>query len=459
MYIRRIIICGFKSYKKKVVLDLSPGHNVVVGANGSGKSNIYSALEFVLSSKYDMLRSEQRKQLLHDAGQSGVVSAYVEIIFDNSDGRFPINESLISIKRTIGAKKDEYFVNQRHCDKTELNNLLESAGISKYNQHFIVPQGQISQRVKERDNERLILIKEIAGTRVYDERRNESLKLMNNADNKREKVKMVIEYFEQRLDELNDEKEELAKYQKLNTKKRSIEYQIYDKERTKTQRLLDELSENEGKTDEKNEELHDELKELRTEIEEYKNEKGELDNKLNKYTQNIQKKRKEFEKLQKLILTLSTKNKRLKNDNKEYKGQKNKYENELNICEGEINNIKDKLGDIINDFHKQKSKENELRETMKKNEIQIKDLYAKQQRLGQYKSKNERNKQLKKEINIKKEEINQQEKLCKTLKQTNKNIDKKIKTLGGELRKLQKLQKDIDKLSTNNEKAKDNFKR
>eukprot|EP01083_Nonionella_stella_P126714 383627_1 len=103
MYIRRIIICGFKSYKKKVVLDLSPGHNVVVGANGSGKSNIYSALEFVLSSIYDMLRSEQRKQLLHDAGQSGVVSAYVEIIFDNSDVRFPRNESLISIKRTIGA--------------------------------------------------------------------------------------------------------------------------------------------------------------------------------------------------------------------------------------------------------------------------------------------------------------------------------------------------------------------
>jgi len=110
-------------------------------------------------------------------------------------------QKLISIKRTIGAKKDEYFVNQRHTDKQELNNLLESAGISKFNQHFIVPQGQIAQRVKERDNERLKLIKEIAGTRIYDERRNESMKLMSNADNKRKKVEMVINYFEDRLNE------------------------------------------------------------------------------------------------------------------------------------------------------------------------------------------------------------------------------------------------------------------
>lgn len=231
MYIKRIIICGFKSYKKKVVLDLAPGHNVIVGSNGSGKSNIYNALEFVLSSKYDLLRTEQRKQLLHDAGQSGVVSAFVEVIFDNSDGRFPINESLVSIKRTIGAKKDEYFVNQKHVTNQELSSLLESAGISKQNQHFIVPQGQIAQRVKERDTERLKLLKEIAGTRIYDSKRGESRNLMVQADTKRQKVKNVIEYFTERLEELREEKEELEKYDSLERKRRSVEYHIYDDEK------------------------------------------------------------------------------------------------------------------------------------------------------------------------------------------------------------------------------------
>ena len=83
------------------------------------------------------------------------------------DKRIPLNEDDISIKRTIGAKKDEYFLNTKYTTKTEIDSLLESAGLSKSNQHFIVPQGKISRRVKEKPSDRLQLIKEIAGTRVY----------------------------------------------------------------------------------------------------------------------------------------------------------------------------------------------------------------------------------------------------------------------------------------------------
>merc|ERR1712228_1343 len=319
----------------------------------------------------------------------GVVSASVEIIFDNEDGRFPINESLISIKRVIGAKKDEYFVNQKHTDKSELNNLLESAGISKCNQHFIVPQGQIAQRVKERDNERLGLIKEIAGTRVYDERRNESLKLMSNADNKREKVKMVIDYFEERLDELKKE-EELSKFEKLDQQKRSIEYQIYDKEKKETQKLLAKLRENEELKDEKNEELHGELKEIRSDIEEYETEKNGLILNLEKTMSSLKKKRKDLQSIKRLIVTLNTKKKSLEKDNANYKGKKDKYQKQLNELNERIKSVKDSLSKISDKFDRMKSEEIELRENLNKNEQIMKDLYAKQERLGQYRSKTER---------------------------------------------------------------------
>lgn len=43
MYIKQIAIQGFKSYKNQVVTDpFSPRHNVVVGRNGSGKSNFFA---------------------------------------------------------------------------------------------------------------------------------------------------------------------------------------------------------------------------------------------------------------------------------------------------------------------------------------------------------------------------------------------------------------------------------
>lgn len=43
MYIKQIAIQGFKSYKNQTITDpFSPHHNVVVGRNGSGKSNFFA---------------------------------------------------------------------------------------------------------------------------------------------------------------------------------------------------------------------------------------------------------------------------------------------------------------------------------------------------------------------------------------------------------------------------------
>lgn len=71
----------------------SSGLNLLVGRNGSGKSNFFSAIRFVLSDAYTSLTREERQALLHDGSTTGsgagTMSAYVEIEFDNSDGRFP----------------------------------------------------------------------------------------------------------------------------------------------------------------------------------------------------------------------------------------------------------------------------------------------------------------------------------------------------------------------------------
>ena len=63
-----------------------------VGANGSGKSNLFAAIQFVLGDlggSSGTLRAEERKALLHEGAGTQVMSAYVEIYFDNSDSRMP----------------------------------------------------------------------------------------------------------------------------------------------------------------------------------------------------------------------------------------------------------------------------------------------------------------------------------------------------------------------------------
>lgn len=49
------------------------------------------AIQFVLSDEFSHLRPEQRQALLHEGTGPRVVSAYVEIIFDNMDNRLPVN--------------------------------------------------------------------------------------------------------------------------------------------------------------------------------------------------------------------------------------------------------------------------------------------------------------------------------------------------------------------------------
>jgi hypothetical protein len=67
----------------------------------------------------------------------------VEIIFDNSDSRFPTGKDEVILRRTIGLKKDEYSLDKKSVSKADVMNLLESAGFSRANPYYIVPQGRV----------------------------------------------------------------------------------------------------------------------------------------------------------------------------------------------------------------------------------------------------------------------------------------------------------------------------
>ena len=75
--------------------------------------------------------------------------------------------------------------------QAEFTNLLESAGFSRSNPYYIVQQNSAHRLVDMADESRLGVLKEVAGTRVYDERRSESLKILRETESKREKIESV----------------------------------------------------------------------------------------------------------------------------------------------------------------------------------------------------------------------------------------------------------------------------
>lgn len=57
-----------------------------------------TAIQFVLSDEFTHMRPEQRQALLHEGAGSRTMSAYVEIIFDNTDNRVPVSVKKLNIK-------------------------------------------------------------------------------------------------------------------------------------------------------------------------------------------------------------------------------------------------------------------------------------------------------------------------------------------------------------------------
>jgi len=244
MHIKQITISNFRSFRQQPEIHpFASTTNCVLGRNGSGKSNLFDAVQFVLlAPRFATLRSEERQALLHEGSGSAAVNAFVEVVFDNSDNRFSLEHSdEVVLRRTVGSKKDEFFLQRKRATKQEVQSLLEGAGFSKSNPYFMVQQGKIQSLCLMTDTQRLQLLQQVAGTTLYENKKSESLVKMQENSQSIEKIDSILSDIDERLNELQGEKEELTVYQSLDRDRKALEYTLYDKELRKARLVLDNI--------------------------------------------------------------------------------------------------------------------------------------------------------------------------------------------------------------------------
>ncbi|ETE67700.1 Structural maintenance of chromosomes protein 3, partial [Ophiophagus hannah] len=245
---------GFRSYRDQTIVDpFSSKHNVIVGRNGSGKSNFFYAIQFVLSDEFSHLRPEQRLALLHEGTGPRVISAFVEIIFDNSDNRLPIDKEEVSLRRVIGAKKDQYFLDKKMVTKNDVMNLLESAGFSRSNPYYIVKQGKLSAK------------RETSG-----EKSRQLRDAQQDARDKMEEIERQVRELKTKISAMKEEKEQL-----------SAERQEQIKQRTKLELKAKDLQDELAGNSEQRKRLLKERQKLLEKIEEKQKELAETEPKFN----------------------------------------------------------------------------------------------------------------------------------------------------------------------------------
>ncbi|XP_014250224.1 structural maintenance of chromosomes protein 2 [Cimex lectularius] len=223
MYIKSVIIDGFKSYGTRTEINgFDREFNAITGLNGTGKSNILDSICFVLGiSNLTHVRASSLQDLIYKSGQAGVTKASVTIVFDNKDtSKSPINyeqfEEITVTRQIVVAGKNRYMINGSTVTNKLVNDFFNSVQLNVNNPHFLIMQGRITKVLNMKPPEILSMIEEAAGTRMYENKKLGAQKTIEKKDNKlKEMNEMVNEQINPKMERLKKERNQYLEYQKI----------------------------------------------------------------------------------------------------------------------------------------------------------------------------------------------------------------------------------------------------
>ena len=215
VYIKKLEIYGFKSFAfKNTVLHLNNGLVAVTGPNGSGKSNILDAIMFALGENSPkLLRVDKFQSLFHDSENSSHRLVRVNLSFDNSDRGIPIDMDTVSMSREMEGQTGEsqYYLNGKKVSKNTILELLEIM-VAVPNKLNIVQQGMITRISELNSEERRKVIEDIVGLSYFDDKKNESIKQLDESDRRLEVALARMDEIKKRINELEAERNDQLRY-------------------------------------------------------------------------------------------------------------------------------------------------------------------------------------------------------------------------------------------------------
>ncbi|MBW1733386.1 MAG: chromosome segregation protein SMC [Deltaproteobacteria bacterium] len=173
MKIKKVSICGFKSFMEKLDITFSQGISGVVGPNGCGKSNVVDAIRWCMGEQSPkQLRGRRMEDVIFSgAGNHKPVGmAEVSLLFENGDGTFPTafaqDHELSVTRRLYRSGESEYLINNVPCRLKDIQEIFMDTGLGN-RAYSIIGQGQIGAIIDQRPEETRVMIEEAAGITKY----------------------------------------------------------------------------------------------------------------------------------------------------------------------------------------------------------------------------------------------------------------------------------------------------
>ncbi len=229
MYLKSLVLKGFKSFADRAVLSLEPGMTVVVGPNGSGKSNISDAVLWVLG---EQSAKQLRGQAMEDvifAGSSArqaVGLAEVDLVLDNSDGTLPLDfDEVVVTRRMYRSGESEYLINGSPSRLMDVLDILNDSGLGR-DTHSIISQGSLQNVLRARPEDRRLLIEEAAGILKHKKRKERSARKLKNMDGELQRVHDIAGEIDRQLKPLERQANRARQHEQLTEELKSVELSL-----------------------------------------------------------------------------------------------------------------------------------------------------------------------------------------------------------------------------------------
>lgn len=218
MYLKEIVISGFKSFADRTRLDLSRGVTAVVGPNGCGKSNIVDAIRWVLGEQSaKALRGASMQDVIFEGTdkRKGLPTCEVSLTFTDCEAELgtAFNEVEISRRVTRDGGSD-YYINGKVSRLKDIQRLFANTGVGRVSYSFML-QGQIDQILSTNPAERRTIFEEAAGITLYKAQRKEALNKLTLVDANLARVTDVIEEVSRQIGSLKRQASKALRYQRI----------------------------------------------------------------------------------------------------------------------------------------------------------------------------------------------------------------------------------------------------
>jgi chromosome segregation protein len=180
MKIRRLEICGFKSFADRIVFAFDDGVTGVVGPNGCGKSNVVDAIRWAMgeqSAKH--LRGRSMEDVIFAGSESRPATgmAEVSLTFQNDGRLVPAQYAgfgeITVARRLFRSGESDYEINKTPCRLLDITELFLGTGVGT-RAYSIIEQGRIGLIVSAKPEDRRSILEEAAGVTKYKARRKQA---------------------------------------------------------------------------------------------------------------------------------------------------------------------------------------------------------------------------------------------------------------------------------------------